>query len=56
VQIGGQSAQVFYSGLAPGFPGLYQVTVSVPSGITVGTAPVSVSINGKTATSGLPVN
>jgi uncharacterized protein (TIGR03437 family) len=56
VQIGGQSAQVFYSGLAPGFPGLYQVTVSVPSGITVGTAPVTVTIGGKTATSGLPVN
>jgi uncharacterized protein (TIGR03437 family) len=56
VQIGGQSAQVFYSGLAPGFPGLYQVTVAVPSGITVGTAPISVTIGGKTATSGLPVN
>jgi uncharacterized protein (TIGR03437 family) len=56
VQIGGQSAQVFYSGLAPGFPGLYQVTVSVPSGISTGTVPASVTINGKTATSGLPVN
>jgi uncharacterized protein (TIGR03437 family) len=56
VQIGGQNAQVFYSGLAPGFPGLYQVTVQVPSGISTGTAPVNVTIGGKTATSGLPVN
>jgi uncharacterized protein (TIGR03437 family) len=56
VQIGGQNAQVFYSGLAPGFPGLFQVTVAVPSGISTGTAPVSVTISGKTATSGLPVN
>jgi PAS domain S-box-containing protein len=33
VTVGGQSAQVFYSGLAPGFVGLYQVNVIVPSGI-----------------------
>jgi uncharacterized protein (TIGR03437 family) len=56
VQIGGQNATVYFSGLAPGFPGLYQVTAGVPSGITVGTAPVIVTIGGKTATSGLPVN
>jgi uncharacterized protein (TIGR03437 family) len=57
VQIGGQNAQVFYSGLAPGFPGLYQITAAVPSGISAGTATVQVTIGGQTSkTSGLPVN
>lgn len=37
VTIGDQSAQVQFSGLAPGFAGLYQVNVLVPSGITPGT-------------------
>jgi uncharacterized protein (TIGR03437 family) len=57
VSIGGQNAQVFYSGLAPGFPGLYQITATVPAGISTGTVPVSVTINGQTTkASGLPVN
>ena len=38
VTIGGQSAQVFFSGLAPGFAGLYQANVLVPAGITPGSA------------------
>ena len=33
VTIGGQNAQVFFGGLAPGFAGLYQVNAVVPSGI-----------------------
>jgi uncharacterized protein (TIGR03437 family) len=57
VSIGGQSAQVLFSGLAPGFPGLYQVNAVVPSGVTPGTVPVSVSISGQTTKqSTLPVN
>jgi len=38
VTIGGQNAQVFFAGLAPGFAGLYQVNAIVPSGITPGSA------------------
>jgi uncharacterized protein (TIGR03437 family) len=36
VTIGGQSAQVLFAGLAPGFAGLYQVNALVPAGITAG--------------------
>jgi uncharacterized protein (TIGR03437 family) len=48
VSIGGVSAnQVSYSGLAPGFFGLYQINVQVPNGVSTGTAiPVSLSIGG----------
>ena len=31
VYIGGQPATVLYSGLAPGFPGLYQMNVTLPA-------------------------
>ena len=57
LQIGGQNAQIFYSGLAPGFPGLYQITATVPAGISAGTVPITVTIGGQTSkASGLPVN
>ena len=47
VTIGGGSAAVLFSGLAPGFVGLYQVNVEVPSGSTTGnTVPVVISIGG----------
>ena len=36
VTIGGIVTKVLYSGLAPGFPGLYQVDVQVPSGVANG--------------------
>jgi minor extracellular serine protease Vpr len=50
VMIGGQPATVHFSGLAPGFPGLYQVNVTVPAGISAGSAvPVTVAIGGKTS-------
>jgi uncharacterized protein (TIGR03437 family) len=57
VTIGGQDAPVQFSGLAPGFPGLYQVNVTVPAGISPGTVPISLSIGGVTTpkASTLPV-
>ena len=46
--IGGQPATVIYSGLTAGFPGLYQVNVMVPGGITTGDAvPVVMTVAGQ---------
>jgi uncharacterized protein (TIGR03437 family) len=57
VTIGGTEAQVLFNGLAPGFPGLYQVNAIVPAGISAGTVPISLTINGATTKpSTLPVN
>ena len=57
VTIGGAQAQVLFSGLAPGFPGLYQVNAIVPTSISAGTATISLSIAGATTqASTLPVN
>ncbi len=36
VYIGGQSVTPAYSGLAPGFAGLYQLNVQIPTGLTAG--------------------
>jgi uncharacterized protein (TIGR03437 family) len=50
VKIGAQSAVVSFSGLAPGFVGLYQIDAMVPEGITPGSAvPVVMSIAGQTS-------
>jgi adhesin/invasin len=48
VTIAGKAAQVVFSGLTPGYAGLYQVNAVVPSGIATGDAvPVVVSVAGQ---------
>ena len=50
VTIGGISAVVSYSGLAPGLAGLYQVNAIVPSGVSPGnTVPVVISVGNVTS-------
>jgi uncharacterized protein (TIGR03437 family) len=45
VLIGGVTATVSYAGLAPGFPGLYQINVTVPADLVVtATAPFPLAI------------
>jgi adhesin/invasin len=47
VMIGGAPATVQFSGLTPGYAGLYQVNALVPQGSTKGSAvPVVISIGG----------
>ncbi len=50
VTIGGVSAQVDFSGLAPNFAGLYQVNAVVPAGVTPGNdVPVVLSVAGQSS-------
>jgi uncharacterized protein (TIGR03437 family) len=50
VTIGGNAAHVAFSGLTPGYAGLYQVNAVVPAGIATGDAvPVVVSVVGQTS-------
>jgi uncharacterized protein (TIGR03437 family) len=46
VTISGQRATVTFSGLAPGFPALYQINAVVPPSVATGVQPVVVSIGG----------
>jgi uncharacterized protein (TIGR03437 family) len=49
VKIGGQNAPVIFAGLAPGFPGEYQINAQVPSGIGTGNQPISITVGGVTS-------
>jgi uncharacterized protein (TIGR03437 family) len=51
VTIGGQAAQAIFSGLSPGFVGLYQVNVTVPPGLSAGNQPITIAIGGQTSPS-----
>jgi uncharacterized protein (TIGR03437 family) len=56
VTIGGATASIAYTGLAPGYVGLYQINVVVPSGLTSGNQPVIITLNGvQSAIALLPV-
>lgn len=46
VAIGNVSAHVLFSGLAPGYVGLYQVNVTVPSGLSGGSHSLQISVGG----------
>ena len=45
VNIAGIAAAVTFSGLAPGFVGLYQMNAQVPAGVPSGTESVEIIIN-----------
>ncbi len=47
--IGGVPATVVFSGLAPGFTGLYQVNLRVPAGVPPGRAALRLTIDGKSS-------
>ena len=49
VTVGGLPATVVFSGIAPGFPGLYQIDFQVPAGVSGDDVPVAVSIVGSPA-------
>jgi uncharacterized protein (TIGR03437 family) len=55
VTVGGATAAVQFCGLAPGFVGLYQLNVTVPSNAPTGTQPLVISNGGSSATINLPV-
>jgi uncharacterized protein (TIGR03437 family) len=45
--IGGQNATLYYAGLTPGFPGLYQINALVPAGVSGNAVPVVVTLAGQ---------
>jgi uncharacterized protein (TIGR03437 family) len=50
-QIGSATAQVQFAGLAPGFIGLVQMNIVVPTTLTPGTYPLTVTVAGDTSNS-----
>ena len=40
---------VSFSGLAPGFAGLYQINVTVPAALSPGTYPITLTIGNQTS-------
>jgi uncharacterized protein (TIGR03437 family) len=51
--IGGAAATVSFAGLAPGFVGLLQMNIVVPSTLAPGDYPLTVTIHGETSNSGM---
>ncbi len=50
--IGARPAEVQFAGLAPGFPGLYQINILVPAGMT-GMAELAISAGGRSSNTAL---
>jgi adhesin/invasin len=56
VTVGGKNASVSFSGLSPGFAGLYQIDAEVPTGVTPGdSVPVTINLAGETNTATIAV-
>jgi uncharacterized protein (TIGR03437 family) len=53
VLIGGQPAQVFFSGLTPQFPGINQLNIAVPNVTAGGSVSLQVQIGGVTSATGV---
>jgi uncharacterized protein (TIGR03437 family) len=49
--MGGTAAPVSFSGLAPGFVGLYQVNAQVPAGLSAGNQAVLIKMGGASSNS-----
>jgi uncharacterized protein (TIGR03437 family) len=54
ITVGGQSAQILYFGLAPGYPALAQANIIVPT-LPTGDYPVTVTVNGQSNTANISV-
>ena len=50
VSLGGENVPVMFAGLSPGYPGIYQIEVTVPSDAGIGNSvPLTVSVAGQTS-------
>jgi uncharacterized protein (TIGR03437 family) len=48
-ELNGRPADVLFSGLSPGIPGLYQVNLALPEGLAPGDYPLVIRAGGKTS-------
>lgn len=55
VTIGGQTAQVLFSGLTPQFPGINQINLVVPSGSVGNNVPIQIQTGGVSSVTGINI-
>jgi adhesin/invasin len=53
--VDGMQAEVTWAGLAPGYPGVYQVNVRIPTGATSGARPLTLFAGGVPCQSGVNI-